>query len=422
MSRNQNTLWVAALTAVFVCAMAGPGALAQQYMRGDINGDGTNNVLDVQACIGQALGALGPSWEADLDDTGQVDILDVQNMVNTALGEGGLVQKMTGTVNCKGDCDMLWVRAVSMDGLTEMAEVDPRTGQFTLRLRVNTAWSLSLCQMEQVQTQLQERLRAMFQFTVGDNDSSTLPVPRLAREAMRVRLRDQEQGRIRMQETMRQMLGRMAGPMNQQDGNGDGIPDFVEPLLNQVRNGAPGVPGQADISPLKELIRPCVEAWIEPGVQPDLTDSDEDGTPDFVEPLLLCIRDALAVWLEGQGVHVPQQDNNGNGVPDFVDAVMAHVRAGIPMWLRDLGYPELVDEDGDGIPDFVRNQVCLNGEPGPFDSDGNGIPNYAEDHDGDGIPNFYDLDYRHAGDADGDGVPDENDLDADNNGIPDYAD
>ena len=110
-----------------------------------------------------------------------MDILDVQNMVNTALGEGGLVQKMTGTVNCKGDCDMLWVRAMSMDGLTEVAEVDPHSGQFTLRLRTKTAWSLALCQMEQVQTQQQERLRAMFQFTAGDGDSSTLPLPYLGK-------------------------------------------------------------------------------------------------------------------------------------------------------------------------------------------------------------------------------------------------
>jgi hypothetical protein len=422
MNKNTHAWWTAAIAAVFVWAMIGPSASAQQYMRGDVNGDGANNVLDVQACIGQALGALGPSWEADLDDTGQVDILDVQNMVNTALGEGGLVQKMTGMVNCKGDCDMLTIRAMSMDGLTETAEVDPRSGHFTLRLRVNTAWSLSLCQMEQVQTELQQRLRAAFEFAAGDGESSTLPLPYLAREAIRIQLHDQEQGRIRMQETVRQMLGRMAGPINQQDGDGDGIPDFVDPLLMRLRAGAPGVPPNADITPLKELIRPCVEAWLEEGVAPDLTDTDGDGAPDFVEPLLLCIREALAVWLDGLGVEVPPADNDGNGVPDFVDGVMAHVRAGVPMWLRQMGCPELVDEDGDGIPDFVRPQLCMNGEPGPFDSDGDGVPNYAEDYDGDGIPNIDDPDCRQAGDGDGDCIPDDGDLDDDNDGIPDYAD
>lgn len=389
---------------------------------GDVNFDGVTNVLDVQSTIGQALGTLRSSAEADVDETGQVDILDVQNMINTALGEGGLVQKMSGTINCQGDCTMLTVRAMSMDGQCERADVDPETGQFLLRLRVKTAWSLSLCQKVQLQGQgqWQEQILATFQFQVGDQESSTIPLQNLARVELQLGACEQDQDRIRLRETLHQLLGQCAGPLNSGDANGNGCPDFVEPLMDQLRTG-PGVPQSANMEPLYAMMQACVGAWIGEGLYPDLTDTNGDGVPDFVEPLMACIQNALGPWCESQGAQVPPADNDGNGVPDFVDALMAHVRNAVPAWLQQMGPPELVDEDGDGVPDNIQNQLCYRGTVGPFDLDGDGIPNYAEDHDGDGIPNIDDPDCRNAGDSDGDGVPNDEDEDDNNDHMPDYA-
>ncbi len=391
------------------------------HLLGDVNYDGVTNVLDVQATIGQALGAVRATAEANVDENGQVDILDVQNMINTVLGEGGLVQKMSGAVNCQGDCTMLRIRALSMDGLCERADVDPETGEFVLRLRVKTSWSLCLCRMEQIQGQWHERVLATFQFQVGDAESSTMPLPNLARQELHLGVCDQDQDRIRLHTSLQQMLGQCAGPIDAHDGNGNGVPDFVEPLLAQLRSG-PGVPPSANMEPLYAMVQACVGAWAASDLLPDLTDANGDGLPDFVEPLMACIQNALVPWLEEQGVQVPRGDGDGNGIPDFVDALMAHVRNATPAWLQQMGQPELVDEDGDGVPDSVQNRLCYRGTVGPFDSDGDGIPNYAEDNDGDGIPNFEDPDCRNATDGDGDGVPDADDGDDDNDTIPDYAD
>jgi hypothetical protein len=105
------------------------------------------------------------------------------------------------------------------------------------------------------------------------------------------------------------------------------------------------------------------------------------------------------------------------------------------------GQEFLVDSDGDGSPDIGTGggEVIIDpgeggggeggGEPGGeiIDSDGDGIPNSVEgvgDVDGDGIPNYLDLD------SDGDGLldnaeagPDPNNpIDTDMDGIPDFLD
>jgi len=91
---------------------------------------------------------------------------------------------------------------------------------------------------------------------------------------------------------------------------------------------------------------------------------------------------------------------------------------------------ELVDTDGDGVPDTPQNTVDADGDgisdvdEGEGDTDGDGIPDFQDqDSDGDGIG-----DNEEAGDgdlstppvdSDGDGVPDYLDDDSDGNGIPD---
>ena len=81
---------------------------------------------------------------------------------------------------------------------------------------------------------------------------------------------------------------------------------------------------------------------------------------------------------------------------------------------------ELVDTDGDGVPDTPVSEV---------DADGDGIPDDVEgtgDTDGDGTPDFEDQD------SDGDGIPDADEagdgdlstdpVDSDHDGVPDYLD
>ena len=109
-----------------------------------------------------------------------------------------------------------------------------------------------------------------------------------------------------------------------------------------------------------------------------------------------------------------------------------------------------IDDDNDGIPDYVEfnNPVALQ------DANGNGIPNwndptypgfvdnnldgvndnfdYGADSDNDGIPNYLDTDFPGFIDVNGDGVndnsdkdldgiPNQYDLDSDNDGIPDVV-
>jgi hypothetical protein len=263
---------------------------------------------------------------------------------------------------------------------------------------------------------------ATLRLRLGDGgEGQTLPLMNLGRRELNLGVLDIVQNRLMVRETIQRMLAAMAGRIDAPDADQNGIPDFVEPLLERLRQDGPGVPHNIDLGGLRDLIRPCVAAWIEAGVTPDLTDENENGTPDFVEPLLDCIRDALIPWLEDHGVSVPRQDENMNGIPDFVDAVLAHLRSAVPQWLSGVGPNEIVDENQDGVPDFVEEHVGRVGSPGPMDSDGDGTPNFAEDNDGDGIPNCEDPDCSMAGDDDCDGIPNEYDWDRNNNGVPDYA-
>jgi len=104
------------------------------------------------------------------------------------------------------------------------------------------------------------------------------------------------------------------------------------------------------------------------------------------------------------------------------------------------GGDELVDTDGDGIPNYLEGMDDADGDGAPNqwdpDADGDGVPDAMEgaaDLDGDGIPNNLDLDSDGDGlsdadeygdfelplDTDLDGIPDFQDTDSDGDGIPD---
>ena len=82
----------------------------------------------------------------------------------------------------------------------------------------------------------------------------------------------------------------------------------------------------------------------------------------------------------------------------------------------------VLDQDGNGIPDYLEDVMGIPGGPNFVDEDGDGLPDFAQDDDGDGIPNCQDEDSHTPADCDGDGVPNDVDEDNDNDGVPDYAD
>jgi uncharacterized repeat protein (TIGR01451 family) len=115
-------------------------------------------------------------------------------------------------------------------------------------------------------------------------------------------------------------------------------------------------------------------------------------------------------------VHVmacPDIDDDNDGIPDYVEIAVPlawadHDGDGILNW-NDAQYPGYVDNNFDNFND--------NFDPGA-DSDGDGIPNFYDvnfpgyvDTNGDGVHDLMDKDL--------DGIPNHLDLDSDNDGIPD---
>jgi len=398
-------------------------AVVQAGMLGDVDLDGRTNILDIQRMVNQALAVAGETSEDDVNENGQVEILDIQNLVNTVLGEAGLLQRVKGSIQYQGMTTAQRVIAVSSNGLFAEGEVDPESHEFLLRLRVKTAWALAL----QVSTGPGEPQACIgtIEFPIADGSSATMPIPQLSLgnelDLGHLNFGDGSQHTVRTQAEIRAMIGEMGNPIHAGDDNGNGVPDFVEPLMNRVRQG-PGVPAGADMDSLAALVSDCISSWLDELTTPDLTDANDDGVPDFVEPLIDCLLANIESWLESHGTAVPPGDADQNGTPDFVDGIINHVVVGIPEWLLGLARPEVVDDDEDGIPDFIEDHLSLPGLPSYVDSDGNGIPNFAEDDDDDGIPNIADPDAHGPGDQDGDGVGDGDDLDDDNDDVPDYAD
>ncbi|MFH2007153.1 MAG: hypothetical protein ABI333_11250 [bacterium] len=151
----------------------------------------------------------------------------------------------------------------------------------------------------------------------------------------------------------------------------------------------------------------------------ELTDTDGDGTPDYLD--LDSDNDGIADSIEWGGVYPGQypvdsdsdgipdfrdEDSDGNGLPDEVDGVSDIDGDGIG------AYADL-DDDGDGIPDIIEMGSMPSSPP---DSDGDGVPDYQDvDSDGDTIADVHEG----ARDSDDDGIPDYLDLDSDNDGLLD---
>jgi len=180
------------------------------------------------------------------------------------------------------------------------------------------------------------------------------------------------------------------------DDDNDGIPNSVE---GDGDTDEDGTPDYLDTDSDNDGINDDVETPN--GVT---VDTDEDGTPDYKD-----------------------SDSDGDGIPDSVEGVEDADTDGVPNY-RD------TDSDGDSIPDQIEcpEQPCLDsdkdGTPDCLDedSDDDGIKDIYEgvnDPDKDGIPNFLDDD------SDGDTILDidENDgstppLDTDDDDVADFLD
>jgi len=138
-------------------------------------------------------------------------------------------------------------------------------------------------------------------------------------------------------------------------------------------------------------------------------DSDQDGLADIVE---VRVDD-----LDGDGVIDDFLDEDGDGLDDSLLIVPA----------------EIVDSDGDTLPDFREIDSDDDGlsdlvESGGSDADGDGRADSLADSDGDGIPDGVDVDQTGGADADADGIDDSADADfvaggdRDLDGIVDAAD
>ncbi|MEO6314229.1 MAG: T9SS type A sorting domain-containing protein [Chitinophagaceae bacterium] len=111
----------------------------------------------------------------------------------------------------------------------------------------------------------------------------------------------------------------------------------------------------------------------------------------------------------------PDLDEDNDGIPDYVESKIPFSLGdvdldGVPNWI-DTDYPGWVDNNIDGLND--------NFDPGA-DSDNDGIVNFIDkdwpgytDSNGDGVNDHFDTDL--------DGIPDYLDLDSDNDGIPDVV-
>ena len=149
------------------------------------------------------------------------------------------------------------------------------------------------------------------------------------------------------------------------------------------------------------------------------TDTDGDGTPDFLDLDSDDDRQPDAVEAGDDDPSTPPGDPDGDGIPSFRDEDADG--NGVPDLNEGMG-----DTDADGEPDFLD-----------LDDDGDRIPDIPEldgrtmfpaDTDDDGFPNFRDEDSDDDSIADGDefgddtdedGDPDQQDEDSDSDGISD---
>lgn len=225
------------------------------------------------------------------------------------------------------------------------------------------------------------------------------------------------------------------------DTDGDGIPDFADPYIDDINNGntAPPPPPTFHWAGGTFHIDGIEYFWPEGDYDGEWADSDGDGIPDcFDHSYALTDGDgALCSYVTDAGndsVYWMGGMFNINGVDQMYPPLDENgVQPGL--WHQNVG-----DRDGDGIPDdldqypddatnnrgfFWPDVVNPDGSPGTLTVMWNNIPTTFSrthydsscltpegtipDRDGDGVPDFLDPapdDPFNGNDTDGDGIPD----------------
>ncbi len=423
--------WRPGLIFAAVClalACGPPGHAETGALTGDVNHDGAIDILDVQASVNMALGAASSNSEADVDLNTAVDVLDVQNITNTVLGVGGLVQRVGGTVSSapgKALAGPVTVVAVSEDGRLLQGAADPLTGVFSLPLPVRTTWSLAFLSGEPGS----EVTAGSLLFPLESSASLSLPLPNLSRgNVLDFGAVTLGQG-MEVATDLRTLLSETAAPITFDDANGNGAPDVVEDWLLPLPLGDAAVLGlkvdDEDVIRFLALLADCAESQGLEDYAPDLG-AFQNGKPIAIQPLLRCIPPVLEEWIRSE---VNIQTWMEPLLDSVVKSISKEIEDAIEGWFDETEIPELEDGNNNQVPDFIESNLCIVGEPLPdvapagvcvLDEDGDGMPDFGGDANGNGRPNLLDP-TDGPDDTDGDGIPDATDIDDDNDGTPDYG-
>lgn len=406
--------WCALVLAAAV-PLAMPHAAARTGIPGDVNLDGEINILDVQGAINMVLETNMPVPEADVTASGTVDVTDVQVIINTALDIGGLVQPVAGALDPGGGPMPEMVAAVSVDGRTVRAPVDPATGAFRMTLDVGTSWSFGVRAADGGGA-------GTLIFPVGRYLSSVLPLLQLSTgEMLDLGVLPLQWGAAPALD-LRTLLGNVGEPLNLGDYDGNGLPDLLDALLFPLPDTIPftsfELPPQLTEAGLVLALADCLNGALPSALPADLSGMETGGIPDVLLPLMGCLEGALLTWLEDAHLGLP-----GSVVNFYAGLLMDMLEIKVPDWLNSLSLPELTDTNGNFIPDFLEPALCVAGvfENCLLDRDGDGIPDFARDDTRNGLWNLDDPEAATPEDLDGDGVPNELDLDANGDGRLDYA-
>ena len=231
------------------------------------------------------------------------------------------------------------------------------------------------------------------------------------------------------------------------DGDADGIADFQQ-LIND--SDGDGVPNLVEVS-----------EGTDPLDANDFLDTDDDGTPDFLDadadndgdpnideaggdPYADLDMDGVPAYLDqadddntvgaAPGFINPAFDDDGNGTADFQDSANDSDGDGVPNSVEAAegtdpnDADDFLDTDLDGTPDFTDadsdndgvTDVAEAGNDPYADADGDGVPAYLDDDDNDSTVGNDDGMVTSAFDTDGDGTPDfqDNANDSDGDGVP----
>ncbi len=181
------------------------------------------------------------------------------------------------------------------------------------------------------------------------------------------------------------------------DSDNDGIPDSFE-------YGAASVPSNTE---------PFTHAEY-------AADSDGDGVPNYID--LDSDNDGLSDSLEARVIGSVSNDSDGDGIANQFDATNT---SGVDANADDVDDNlELIDRDGDGVPDYIDDDSDNDGladleEYGGVDVNGDGQIDNFIDNNADGVHDGVDIQSVTVGDADNDGIPDTHDFDSDADGVPD---